>query len=108
MTEPVAFASGQAASMALMLALAPGRERIVLPEDGYYGGRVLADRLRPLSTRPVPVDLPATSFGGVESTWERRARWPAETAPPGLIRLSVGVEPAADLITDIDQALGVL
>ena len=310
--EAVAFASGQAASMALMLALAPGREQIVLPEDGYYGGRVLADRLRPYSTRPVPVDLqdlaavereltaapsllwaetptnpllrvadltrladiaaaagapmvvdntvatgllqrpldagataslysltksvsghsdvvlgavvsrdaglladvrawrssgggipgpfeawlalrglktlplriarqsasalaiaghlaghprvtavhypgidgpgidkttsalarrqmpdgfgpllsfevmpdsadaadkvvarsrlilPATSFGGVESTWERRARWPAETAPPGLIRLSVGVEPVADLITDIDQALEVL
>ena len=308
--EAVAFASGQAASMALMLALAPGRERIVLPEDGYYGGRVLADRLRPNRTRPVPVDLqdlaavereltaapsllwaetptnpllrvadltrlaglaaaagapmvvdntvatgllqrpldagataslysltksvsghsdvilgavvsrdaglladvrawrssgggipgpfeawlalrglktlplriarqsasalaiaghlaghprvtavhypggpgvdkttsalarrqmpdgfgpllsfevtpdsadaadkvvassrlilPATSFGGVESTWERRARWPAETAPPGLIRLSVGVEPAADLIADIDQALEVL
>jgi cystathionine gamma-synthase len=310
--EAVAFASGQAASMALMLALAPGRERIVLPEDGYYGGRVLADRLRPYSTRPVPVDLqdlaavereltaapsllwaetptnpllrvadltrlaeiaaaagapmvvdntvatgllqrpldagataslysltksvsghsdvvlgavvsrdaglladvrawrssgggipgpfeawlalrglktlplriarqsasalaiaghlaghprviavhypgidgsgidkttsalarrqmpdgfgpllsfevmpdsadaadkvvarsrlilPATSFGGVESTWERRARWPAETAPPGLIRLSVGVEPVADLIADIGQALEVL
>jgi cystathionine gamma-synthase len=52
--------------------------------------------------------LPATSFGGVESTWERRARWPAETAPAGLIRLSVGVEPAADLITDIDDALEVL
>ena len=31
--EAVAFASGQAASMALMLALAPGRERIVLPCD---------------------------------------------------------------------------
>ncbi len=310
--EAVVFASGQAASMALMLALAPGRERIVLPEDGYYGGRVLADRLRPYRTRPVPVDLqdlaaverelmaapsllwaetptnpllrvadltrlaglaaaagapmvvdntvatgllqrpldagataslysltksvsghsdvilgavvsrdtglladvrawrssgggipgpfeawlalrglktlplriarqsasalaiaghlaghprvtavhypgiagpgidkatselarrqmpdgfgpllsfevtpgsadaadkvvassrlilPATSFGGVESSWERRARWPAETAPAGLIRLSVGVEPAADLITDIDQALEVL
>lgn len=303
----VAFASGQAASMALMLALAPGRERIVLPRDGYYGGRVLADRLRPHGAVPVPVDLqdlaaverelaaapsllwaetptnpllrvadlerlgalaaaagapmvvdntvatgllqrpleagataslysltkavsghsdvilgavvsrdqellaalrawrssggaipgpfeawlalrglktlplriarqsdsalaiarhltghprvaavhypgidkstaelarrqmsrgsgpllsfevtpgsadaadkvvassrlilPATSFGGVESTWERRARWPAETAPAGLIRLSVGVEPAADLLTDIDQALEVL
>ena len=52
--------------------------------------------------------LPATSFGGVESTWERRARWPAETAPAGLIRLSVGVEPVADLLTDIDQALEVL
>jgi cystathionine gamma-synthase len=49
--------------------------------------------------------LPATSFGGVESTWERRARWPGETAPEGLIRLSVGIEPAADLITDIDEAL---
>ena len=52
--------------------------------------------------------LPATSFGGVESTWERRARWPGETAPEGLIRLSVGVEPAADLIADIDQALNTI
>jgi cystathionine beta-lyase/cystathionine gamma-synthase len=52
--------------------------------------------------------LPATSFGGVESTWERRARWPGETAPGGLIRLSVGVEPAADLIADIDDALSAL
>jgi len=52
--------------------------------------------------------LPATSFGGVESTWERRARWPGETAPGGLIRLSVGVEPAADLIADIDHALNTL
>ncbi len=52
--------------------------------------------------------LPATSFGGVESTWERRARRPGETAPAGLIRMSVGVEPAADLISDIDQALEVL
>jgi cystathionine beta-lyase/cystathionine gamma-synthase len=52
--------------------------------------------------------LPATSFGGVESTWERRARWPAETAPAGLIRLAVGVEPAVDLITDIDAALKTL
>src|ERR1700739_2487808 len=55
--DAVAFASGQAASMALMLALAPGRERIVLPQDGYYGGRVLADRLRPDRARPVLVDL---------------------------------------------------
>jgi cystathionine beta-lyase/cystathionine gamma-synthase len=52
--------------------------------------------------------VPATSFGGVESTWERRARWAAETAPPGLIRLSAGLEPAGDLIKDINDALGVL
>jgi cystathionine gamma-synthase len=50
----------------------------------------------------------ATSLGGVESTWERRARWPAETAPEGLIRLSAGIELAADLIADVDAALGVL
>jgi cystathionine gamma-synthase len=49
--------------------------------------------------------VPATSFGGVESTWERRGRWPGESAPATLIRLSVGIEPAADLIADIDRAL---
>src|SRR5215469_15709885 len=49
--------------------------------------------------------VPATSFGGVESTWERRGRWQGETAPASLIRLSVGIEPPADLITDIDYAL---
>jgi cystathionine beta-lyase/cystathionine gamma-synthase len=52
--------------------------------------------------------VPATSLGGVETTWERRARWPAETAPEGLIRLSAGIEVAADLIADIDSALEVL
>jgi cystathionine gamma-synthase len=49
--------------------------------------------------------VPATSFGGVESSWERRARWPAETAPDTLIRMSCGVEPAADLLTDLSSAL---
>ncbi|HTX84739.1 MAG TPA: PLP-dependent transferase [Streptosporangiaceae bacterium] len=50
--------------------------------------------------------VPASSFGGVESTWERRGRWAGETAPESLIRLSVGIEPAADLLDDIDQAIG--
>jgi len=49
--------------------------------------------------------VPATSFGGVESTWERRARWAAETAPDTLIRLSAGIEPADSLIADIGAAL---
>jgi cystathionine gamma-synthase len=52
--------------------------------------------------------VPASSLGGLETTWERRARWPYETAPEGLIRLSAGIEAAADLIADIDAALGVL
>ena len=49
--------------------------------------------------------VPATSFGGVESTWERRARWAAETAPATLIRMSCGVEPAGDLLADLGSAL---
>jgi cystathionine gamma-lyase len=49
--------------------------------------------------------VPATSFGGVESAWERRGRWQGETAPPTLIRLSAGIEPSADLIADIGHAL---
>ena len=49
--------------------------------------------------------VPATSFGGVESCWERRARWPAETAPDTLIRMSCGVEPAEDLLADLSAAL---
>ena len=49
--------------------------------------------------------VPATSFGGVESSWERRARWPGETAPQTLIRMSCGVEPAEDLLADLTAAL---
>jgi cystathionine beta-lyase/cystathionine gamma-synthase len=49
--------------------------------------------------------VPATSFGGVESNWERRARWSGETAPETLIRLSAGIEPAGDLLADIAAAL---
>jgi cystathionine beta-lyase/cystathionine gamma-synthase len=49
--------------------------------------------------------VPASSFGGAESSWERRGRWAGETAPDSLIRLSAGIEPPGDLIADIDQAL---
>jgi len=48
---------------------------------------------------------PATSFGGVESTWERRARWPSETAPESLIRLSAGIEDPDVLVADVERAL---
>jgi cystathionine gamma-synthase len=49
--------------------------------------------------------VPATSLGGVESLIERRARWAGETAPPELLRLSVGLEDVADLWRDLEQAL---
>jgi len=107
--EAVAFSSGQAASMALMLALAAGRERIVLPCDGYYGGRVLAGRLRPDVSRDSELLAALRAWrstgGGIPGPFEA---WLALRGLAGLIRMSVGVEPAADLITDIDQALEVL
>ncbi|MGD9755533.1 MAG: PLP-dependent aspartate aminotransferase family protein [Acidimicrobiia bacterium] len=49
----------------------------------------------------------ATSFGAVESTIERRAAVPGqEHLPPGLLRLSVGIEHTDDLWADLDAALG--
>lgn len=52
----------------------------------------------------------ATSLGGVESLWERRRRWPAESSvvPESLIRLSVGLENVEDLWRDIERALSAI
>jgi cystathionine gamma-lyase len=47
----------------------------------------------------------ASSFGGVHSTAERRARWGGDDIPEGFIRLSVGCEDSRDLIEDIAHAL---
>jgi cystathionine gamma-lyase len=47
----------------------------------------------------------ATSFGGVHSSAERRARWSGNDVGEGFIRFSVGCETAADLLADVDRAL---
>jgi cystathionine gamma-lyase len=47
----------------------------------------------------------ATSFGGVTTTAERRARWGSDAIAEGFIRLSAGCEAVEDLIEDISQAL---
>jgi cystathionine gamma-lyase len=49
----------------------------------------------------------ATSFGGIHTTAERRARWGGDVIPEGFIRLSAGCEDTADLLADITQALDV-
>jgi len=51
------------------------------------------------------VFIPATSLGSVDSLIERRARWSGETAAPGLLRLSIGIEDPEDLWRDLEQAL---
>ena len=48
----------------------------------------------------------ATSLGAVETTMERRAAIPGlEQLPPSLLRLSVGIEDADDLWSDLDSAI---
>ena len=47
----------------------------------------------------------ATSLGGVDSLLESRARWEGDRVPPGLLRLSVGVEPVEALWADLEKAL---
>ena len=47
----------------------------------------------------------ATSLGGVHSLLEARSRWEGTRVPPGLLRLSVGLEPVDELWADLAQAL---
>jgi cystathionine gamma-synthase len=47
----------------------------------------------------------ATSLGGVDSTIESRHRWEPERVPPGLLRLSVGLESPRALWDDLRDAL---
>jgi cystathionine gamma-synthase len=46
----------------------------------------------------------ATSLGGVESLIEARHRWEGDRVPEGLLRLSVGLEPADELWADLERA----
>ncbi len=47
----------------------------------------------------------ATSFGGVHSSAERRARWGTDAVSDGFIRFSCGIEDTQDLLDDVARAL---
>jgi cystathionine gamma-lyase len=50
--------------------------------------------------------IEATSFGGIHTSAERRARWnQGDDVPEGFIRLSAGIEDTADLLKDVQSAL---
>ncbi len=88
----------------------PGHERATAHMAGY--GAMLsfdvadaptADRL----VESLRLIVGATSLGGVETTIDRRGRWEGEEGvPPGLLRVSVGLEHPEDLWQDLVQALG--
>jgi cystathionine gamma-synthase len=88
----------------------PGHERAARTMSGF--GSLISVDLADAATADAFVEAAriwvfATSLGGVESTFERRRRWPGElpTVPEGLVRLSVGVEHVEDLWSDLEQAL---
>jgi cystathionine gamma-synthase len=72
----------------------------VLVSGGAEAAMAVAARVQ-LFTR-------ATSLGGVESLIEHRASMegPHTRTPSNLLRLSIGLEHASDLVGDLDQALG--
>jgi len=89
----------------------PGHARAAAQLKGFgamisfepVGDAVAADRL----CRSTRLWVHATSLGGVESSLERRRRWPEESPAVSetLIRLSVGIEDVEDLWADLAQAL---
>jgi cystathionine gamma-lyase len=86
----------------------PGHE--VAKKQMRYFGPVLSFVLRDkvaaetfLSKSTLLTD--ATSFGGVTTTAERRAKWGGDAVPDGFIRMSAGCEAIEDLIEDMAQAL---
>lgn len=66
------------------------------------GGAVAADEV----CASVRIAVPATSLGGVETTIERRQKYAGDAhVPPGLLRMSVGIEHVDDLWADLAEAL---
>ena len=94
----------------------PGDPGHAVAKDTMAGfGSLLSIELADAATAEAFIDacrlwVFATSLGGVESTFERRRRWPGEleTVPEGLVRMSVGIEHVDDLRADLQQALDAL
>ena len=117
--------SGHALAVAMFLARHPRVEAVHYPglsaHPGHdvaarqmraFGGmvsvQVKGDRARAMEvTARVSVFTRATSFGGTESLIEHRAsiEGAGTRTPENLLRLSVGLENADDLIEDLGQAL---
>jgi cystathionine gamma-synthase len=98
-----------AQELARRLEAHPQVERVRYPG---FGGLLSFDVADAAAARTVETSLRvitnATSLGGVDSVLEARSRWEADRVPPGLLRLSVGIEPVETLWADLARALGAL
>jgi cystathionine gamma-synthase len=109
-TLPLRVQRSQANAQDLVRRLAqhPGVHGVRYPGFGaviafeVVGGAAAADAL----CERVQLCVPATSLGGVESTIERRQKYAGDAhVPPGLLRMSVGVEHVDDLWDDLNAGL---
>ena len=110
--------SASALELARRLSGHPKVERVRYPGLGDPIAERYVDRFGPLLSfdvadaeaaagveRSLQLIENATSLGGVASTLEARARYEGSRVPPGLVRLSVGLEDVDDLWADLAQAL---
>src|SRR3954447_3369880 len=109
-TMPVRLAAMQRNAEVLVerLRAHPGVAEVRYPGQGAMvsfivrGGADAADAL----CAGVEVVVPATSLGGVETSIERRQKYPGDAhVPPGLLRMSVGIEDVEDLWADLSRNL---
>ncbi len=110
----LAISASLAASPHVISVRYPGRPQdpshAIASRQMRYFGPIVTFTLRDAVTAERFLDASrlianATSFGGVQTTAERRARWGGDTVAEGLIRLSAGIEDPEDLVEDIEQAL---
>jgi cystathionine gamma-lyase len=111
-----------ALQLASALVSQPGVEAVYYPGLASHPGHAIARRQMQafggvvsfdLGTRPraeaflrsLTMVREATSFGGVHSSAERRARWGGDAISEGFIRFSVGCEASEDILSDVLSAL---
>jgi cystathionine gamma-synthase len=86
-----------------------GHPAVAIVRYPGFGGMISFDVADGAAARAVETAtelvVNATSLGGVTSTIESRHRWEGDRVPEGLLRLSVGLEPAAELWQDLQKAL---
>ena len=114
--------SASAQRLAEFLTQQPAVSRVLYPGLPTHPGHDIAKRQMQAYGNVVSFDLgtreraetflgaltlvrQATSFGGVHSMAERRARWGGDAVGEGFIRFSVGCEDAEDIVGDVAQAL---
>jgi cystathionine gamma-synthase len=99
----------QSASAALLAERLRGHAAVAVVRYPGLGGLVSFDVADAEAARRVETStrliVNATSLGGTVSKLEGRHRWEGDRCPPGLLRLSVGLEDPDELWADLELAL---